>query len=236
MMAITSHRPFKDCPEEIIRHQIAARKSWEGAFEKIIYVGNVEPDLIGENVSFIPFDGKPEIWRLCQLCADWSGWSCIINADVILGPHWRFVEPELTRYRLQCAVSRRYELPLDGSLENARLVDLGMDWFAARPEIWGAAFASVPKDFCLGRILWDTWMLSFFMQESRGNCADVTLGRVIFHPKHGNRKDQHVDYRVNPFLDKVMWPGYQMGVDWSRRPLTGPKPFTGSGGGGTLSG
>ncbi len=205
-------------PPEIAQNQSRARESWANE--------------IGQGVLFIDDDdGPPTIRKLAEVCANQPGWSAICNCDIVIGPNWRLVERELLRSRVSCAISKRWELPADRNLDRAQVVDLGLDFFAATPAIWAAAAREVPEVFRLGKIMWDTWMLGFFMHASQGNCADITPAKVVFHPKHGGRGGQHIE--PPPMKYRPLWPAFKIGEGW--HPRMGerkPVPMAAGGGGG----
>ena len=184
-----------DCPPEIFDNQRVAIATWEQNFEDFQIFWGAE---------------APSIHDLCEYCSQQPGWSCIINGDIVIGPNWPAVEQALNRARAVCAISKRYELGPERNQATARVVDNGLDFFAARPEIWAMAAMEVPPHFKLGKIFWDTWMLGFFMHASRGECADLTDCRVIFHPKHGNRGQQQIE--VPPLKYPPTWPALKIKV------------------------
>lgn len=212
MIAVSSRR--LEGPSEIIDAQIKALESWRGHFPEIYFPQVIE----GE---------KPSISYLTDFCASLPDWSCLLNADIIIGPNWSRAERALRESGAVCAISRRYEIPKDGDLTKAEVVDQGLDFFAATPTIWASAAAEVPEVFRLGKILWDTWMLGFFMHISRGKCADLTPARVVFHPQHGDRRDQNVDPPIMRYPPR--WPTLKIGEGW---PKVFPKAEFRPGGGG----
>ncbi len=234
MIAISS--PRFDAPQEIIQNQVAALNTWEQEFEMVFLVIENDKPLeiispVDAKVRFLTTSEVPTIQSLCKLCASFQGWSAIINSDIVIGPNWRVVERELLRSKVVCAISKRWELPSDRNLDNAQVVDLGLDFFAATPAVWAAAAREVPEVFRLGKIMWDTWMLGFFMHVSRGNCADITPAKVVFHPKHGSRGAQQIDPPEMKY--RPMWPAFKIGTGWTARlGERKPMPMAAGGGGG----
>lgn len=231
MIAASSPRPFKGCPTDIWDMQVNANHSWRLAFDEIWYWGEPHPDLTDRNVMFMPWEKHPTIHQLAVFLAGQSDWGAILNADILIGPNWPRALNELKRSRVDCAVSRRWEIPADSRLDGAKVTDFGLDFFAAKPDIWRRVALEVPPELCLGKIMWDTWMLGFFMHASADNCADLTPARVIFHPKHGDRREQHVTPTDSPYFHRVRWPGYQIGKEW---PLRLPPTPVRTGGGGSV--
>lgn len=197
MIAISSIKPFASSPS-VAWNQRCAKASWDNVFSKVIYVGPwIEPELDGhhskDGLSTTTWAGQedfPQISELVALAAHQSEWTCLINADIVVSTNIIYVERELNRLKAQSAISRRWQLP-----EN-RVLDMGLDWFAATPELWQAIYPHVPKSFRIGHILWDTWMLSAFtgIGDPRRS-YDITACRTIFHPKHEDRD--------RPFADKI---------------------------------
>lgn len=204
MIAISSHKPFHKSPE-VAKNQIRARNSW-ACFEEIHYFGDPEPELDGANTCFHPCVGWPTIKDLSKFASECDGWSCIINADIVVGDHWDQAEEALLRSGARCAISRRY------GLWTHKLEDWGLDFFAAKPEVWKLAHQSVDPVFRIGHQLWDTWMISFFTHQPGILCADLTPAMVIFHPQHGDREFGHTITKPvgDKLIDDVRWPAIQI--------------------------
>lgn len=197
MIAISSFKPFGKSAA-IADNQRRAKASWDKVFSRVIYVGKwIEPELDTHisadkwsTTTWAHSEDFPTISELVALATKQTEWSCLINADIVVSTNIIYVERELNRLKAQSAISRRWQLP-----EN-RVVDMGLDWFAATPELWQAIYPHVPKNFRIGHILWDTWMLSAFtgIGDPRRS-YDITACRTIFHPKHEDRD--------RPFSDKI---------------------------------
>lgn len=203
MIAISSHRALSDCPEEIARNQIRAHQSWQGVFDEIIYFGPSEPALSCPNTTFIESEDFPFISSLCtaaSLCADYA---CLINADIVVGWNLGSAIHEVWSRGGVAATSRRYEFTGE-DLTHSNIVDLGIDFFCATPDMWRRASKSVPSQYRLGHSAWDTWVMSFFNTVAGRAFWDITKRRAIFHPKHENRKRVHAikpvddQYTTNP--------------------------------------
>lgn len=216
MIAVTSLRPPDSCPPEIQRNQERALRSWEEHFERTICIENEGED-------------APRIKTLCETCAEHPGWSAIVNADILVAGNFEGVCRGLIRSKVECAISKRYQFDGD-RLDLAVVDDEGLDFFAARQDIWRRAAEEIPEVFRLGRIVWDTWMLGFFMHVSQDNCADITPAQVIFHPRHGDRHDQHIE--VPQLRYPARWPGFRIGVGWPRQIQKRVQKMVGGGGGG----
>ncbi len=205
MIAISSHRPFSDCPDEIRINQTRAIDSWS-VFEKVILFGDYEAELARENVKFFPCVGKPFIWQLTDLAATQNDWACIINSDIVLGVRWREVEAKLRSTWAIAAMSKRYNFDTTNDDDAGTVDDNGLDFFAAHPDTWALVAREVPRVFQLGKILWDTWMIGFLAAKAGLNFADLTPAKVIFHPRHGHRTDQHIAKVSDKYIDRVRWP------------------------------
>jgi hypothetical protein len=202
---------------------MVAIKSWLEMDNKVVYFNDDEKDF--ENVTFRPCSGKPGIATLANFCGTQTDWCAIVNADIVLGETWPAVEAALRASGAKAAISRRWTLDEAGGMEHAKLTDQGLDIFAATPEVWRAAARFVPKQFKLGHILWDTWMLSFFVNTFK--TADFTSARVVFHPRHEHRGDQAMLRSSDSYLEMVRWPALRIGP---QRLSTEPKITTAGGG------
>lgn len=189
MIAISSHRPFSDA-HEIAQNQLRAHDSWRQVFDEIIYFGPSESLLTCPKTTFIESEDFPTIESLCiaaSLCADYT---CLINADIVVGKHLGAVMEEVWRRGGVAATSRRYEFNGEG-VHNASIVDWGIDFFWSTPDMWRRVANSVPKHYRIGHSAWDTWVMSFFNTTVGRYFYDITKRQAIFHPKHENRKRVH---------------------------------------------
>ena len=207
MILVTSHRPLKDCSPEILRNQLRARESWEGNFTKIVFFGKYEAALSGPQVFFLDCEGFPHIQDMMAMCATAGDWCAIVNADIVVGRGMPIIKKELLAKNAQCAMSRRFEFEGE-AIDDARMLDNGLDFFAATPSVWGLAATLVPKQYRIGHILWDTWTIGFLASHYYNWFWDITECRVIFHPKHEDRRrifeiDKHEGQEQ---LGKVQWP------------------------------
>jgi|SRR5579863_251024 len=203
MVALSSFRPFDKCTDEIKNNQIKAFRTWLTAFDRIVLFGNPCFELSSCKSEFTPCDAKPSIAEISRMAATFQSWSCIVNADIIIdGQKLREVQWKLCKRRCECALSRRWDT------EKKMIIDGGLDWFAATPKVWEHVAKVIPQSFCLGRIVFDTWLASFFSIEYRSKCADCSEARFVWHPSHGGRTDQNFDVPTNdPYLRNTMWPG-----------------------------
>ena len=210
MIIVSSFRPHDDCPKANWEQQIAANRSWTKLFPQICYFNNRDQRMSSSKTMFLPTKGKPSIKTMATFCGKLTDWSAIVNADIVIPSNFRRVEDAMRGRPCACAISKRYTLPSDGDPAGAQMVagDLGLDFFAATPEVWKKAGEAIPKEFTLGRIVWDNWILKFFMSEYGNYCHDLTPSRVIFHPQHEGRVDQNWEFpKDDPYLKKRdNWP------------------------------
>jgi hypothetical protein len=207
VIAISSFKPFEKSLE-VAENQLAAKASWEPLFETIIYFGPPEERLGSRKTLFIDQGDYPSIKRLMEAAADWEGWSCLINADIYLSAKFLAVELALDAVGAKFALSKRYQMIPGVPLDQASVVDWGLDIFIARPELWEQAARAVPPEFRIGHNLWDTWTVAFMMQASGGAAVDLTPSRLVFHPQHGARERPYPVEKPagDPYIDHVKWP------------------------------
>jgi len=208
MIAVTSHRPFKDCSPEIRRNQIRARESWEGQFDGIVYFGEEEKELDGKNVQFIVnVEQFPPIELMMKCASHLKDWVAIVNADIVVSQGLKVIQRELFTKGALCAMSRRFEFERE-DVNSGRMIDNGLDLFCATPSVWKLAAMMVPKNYRLGHCLWDTWTLGFMCTHYYAWLWDFTECRVIFHPKHEDRRRPFkIDHQAGRAqVDAVRWP------------------------------
>ena len=213
MIFVSSFRPFKNCPPEIWDQQVTANRSWVQVVPQVFYFNEREPRMADAKVAFLPTQGKPSIKQMAAFCAGLNDWSAIINADIYVPQSFRRAEDALRGRQSGCAISRRYTLDSSGDPSTGALRDNGLDFFAATPSVWKLAAEKIDPGFTLGRIVWDNWMLNFFMAEFGNYCYDLTPARVIFHPTHQDRVDQNWDVpKADPYLQKNNWPFHSIEI------------------------
>lgn len=197
MIAISSYRPFEDSPV-IAAHQTDAKATWNAVFTKIIYFGAKHPALWSPETEFIPCEGKPRICSMAAVAACYPGWSCIINADIVVASKARLLEHQLIANRADCCFS--FRIPIGGKFK----VDYGIDFFTATQAVWNRVASVIPEKFTIGAILWDTWLCSWFMKNYPYSCFDVSPAKLFWHPIHGERNDQSMEI-TDPYLRNMRW-------------------------------
>lgn len=183
MIAVSSFRPLGQNPEWD-RNQLAAKRSWDEAFDEVFYFNVEEPQLGTGKTTFIPTLDHPPIVDMCRLCSIASRWACIINADIIVSPRVREIERRAEARGAYALTSFRYQL------NNGRqqVIDNGLDWFAALPWVWLTAVDKCPGQLRIGHPTWDTWMIGLFNYAAGTRFYNVTNHQLIFHPRHEDRR------------------------------------------------
>jgi hypothetical protein len=187
MIAFSTLRPFGSDPE-YDRNQLAAWQSWQNAFSLIVYLNDPQPQLANEKTLFIPSEPFPKIWKICEYMAYQKEMCCIINGDIIISGQWNRVVSALNSRHALSAVSCRYEFDPEVGLEPNRIMDCGIDFFCAMPEVWSIASNLADEKLRLGVGWFDTWLMGCFTSFSMSGLYDLTPCKVIYHPKHGGRK------------------------------------------------
>lgn len=205
LTAISTFRPFEDRHSEHSKNQIAAWQSWQHAFDAILYLNQPEPALVSNKTRFIPWEDFPSLKDAARLAIAAGGWACIINADIVVSDRMPEVENYLRNHGAQCASSWRYEFdPVIGRI-SGKVVDNGLDFFAAESWMWERVADVASDTLRLGCTFWDTWLLSFFNAMAPGTFYDLTPARLIFHPKHGDRKyGPGPDHKTIPVFGRPM--------------------------------
>jgi hypothetical protein len=200
MIVVSSHKPGH-APHH------SAQLTWAEQFDFTIYLGPTDKQLAGPRVAFTPAEPFPKILEAVKVCALQPGWSAIVNADIHMGHNFRDLEKHLVANECESAVSGRYQFNLP-DISQAIIEDMGIDLFAARQNIWNLVQKNIPEMFRFGHVLWDTWLLGFFMTHCDHKLADLTPWRTVFHPRHpqGNRPYAIDDKYRDPYILKARWP------------------------------
>lgn len=202
MIALSSFRPFVDCSPERQAHYIQAHDSWTRTFDTIYYFNQLEPALAGNGTIFISgSDDRPSISLMAEHAAAQKTWVAIINADIVVKPGLLQLPTQLRRLNGTCAISRRFDLEAPD-----KPLDWGLDFFLALPEVWRTVAFQIPREFTLGRIRFDTWLCSYFAHLYAKECFDITPSKLILHPQHEERIDQHIDDPEDFYLQTPAYP------------------------------
>lgn len=187
MIAFSTLRPFGSNPE-YDRNQRTAWESWQNAFSLIVYLNDPQPEVSNSKTLFIPSEHFPRIWKVCEYMAYQQEMCCLINGDIVIGPRWPRVLAVLNQKNALSAVSCRWEFDPARGLEPSAVVDCGIDFFCAKPEVWSIASNLADEKLRLGVGWFDTWLMGCFSSFSMRGLWDITPSRVIYHPKHDGRK------------------------------------------------
>lgn len=187
MIALSSFRPFGSSPEHDA-NTLRAHASWQQAFAWIVYFNNREPRLESPITAFAPLEDFPRIRDMATMASGQSDWVAILNADIFVPPRLIRVQEALERKHAKCAASWRHEFLPDKPAESGRRCDNGLDFFCARPEVWELVAIHVDDRLRIGVGFWDTWLLGFFNTFFQSFLWDITPSRVVFHPRHENRR------------------------------------------------
>lgn len=181
-------------------NQLAAKASWETYLEQIVYLNDYEPKLASPKTLFVPHEPFARIADIAAMCAAQPDWSCIINADIVLGSNFRRAEHILKRKSASACMSRRYEFEPAEGIDKAAVPpnDFGLDFFAAIPSVWKKVEQICPSELRHGCPRWDAWLLSFFNAVACNGFYSITNHRCIFHPRHEGRQYGHDIPVVNP--------------------------------------
>lgn len=188
MIAISSHRP--NASPQIERNQIRAHRSWQQVFSEILYFGPPEPSLSCPRTDFMECENFPFISALCMAASLTASNACILNADIVVSDRLPMAINAVLMKKGNAAISRRWEFEGD-DISRAALVDYGIDFFWATPNIWRQASKAIPAHYRIGHTSFDNWIMSFFNTVSPRGCYDITARKVIYHPKHEDRKRPH---------------------------------------------
>lgn len=205
MIAVTSHRPFRECSPPILRNQLRAAESWCDAFESAYSFGPSERSLT-PFFEFIPSAPFPHIVDMAAFCSRQQSWCAILNADIVVSHSLRAVERKLIKANATCAVSKRHEFTGD-DWQSGRVTDAGLDFFCAHPMVWQRVARSYPRWPRIGNNYWDSCLLSALCCHFVQGFYDLTKERIVFHPRHEDRQRVPLDIDLTgPYFSGVCWP------------------------------
>ena len=208
--AVSSFRPLSDSAE-IATNTVRAKESWEDAFDQIIYFGKAEPELESAKTTFIESEQFPTIKTMMAAAALADGWTCLINSDIVVSYFLGPVVEECQRKKIEAITSMRYEFEPGDSLDRARVVDSGYDFFMSSPAMWAGAAKQIPDGYRIGHNRWDNFCLGYFRVVCKKRFVDVTSRKLIFHPHHGDRfQPHHIDVPKDKYLEAGIPPLYRL--------------------------
>jgi hypothetical protein len=192
LIAVSSHRP--NATGEVADNQSRAKRSWDAVFDRIFLFGPPDKRLASPITEFIACEDFPCISLLLLVASRQREPVCILNADIVVAPSLKNMLNEGWKRNAMALTSRRFEFdPADEDYDRAKVVDLGADFFAAFPAVWGQAYKAIPATYRISGQQWDSWILAFLTLTLPRRFWDITILRQIFHPKHGDR--------IRPALD-----------------------------------
>jgi hypothetical protein len=187
-IAISSHRPHAQSAS-FRENQIRALSTWLPVFDEILYYGDKEPELARDWVYFMPSEPFPTIRSmLAGVPRIAPGDSItIINSDIVLHDGMKTILRDAGRNSYCIASSRRRcadSLELD---EN----DRGRDIWILGKTAHEMISRRIPDSLRIGHQKWDGWMYHFAIKHFPDTFIDFTDRKLVFHPKHGDRKMPH---------------------------------------------
>lgn len=191
LVAVSSFRPL-DHSAEVAANQLRAKASWDQVFDRIFLFGSYDQRLDSSTTEFIQCEDWPHI-SLMAMTASWQPDPvCILNADIVVALHLKDIVNRGWSMNAQALTSKRYEFePSKENYDSAEVVDVGVDFFCAFPNVWKQVWRQIPSGFRIGHQLWDSWMLAFLTHTYPQRFFDLTKHRPIYHPRHGDRKMPH---------------------------------------------
>lgn len=188
MIAISSFRSL-ETSDEVALNQIRALRSWDTVFSSIVLFGTRDPRLETGKTTFVECEDFPRLSALMSVAALSEEPSAILNADIVVSPYLGKFSQEILQKGFDAFTSRRYEFdPGKLNYESANVKDLGADFFCAKPSVWYWAWKAIPDAYRIGCPTWDNWLLGYWGLTLKKRFCDATQMRLIFHPKHTERK------------------------------------------------
>lgn len=188
MIAVSSFRALDD-NKEVAANQIRAIDSWREVFQNIFLFGPFEWRLACPKTHFVEGPDFPPMSLLYLLASQGDEPSAILNADIVVSQGLLDAADKAFKRGAYALTSRRYEFdPAKPDYKQAKVVDLGADFFCAHPWVWAKAWRAVPTQYRVGNGGWDNWLLGYLGTTFRRTFGDITAARCIFHPKHTERK------------------------------------------------
>lgn len=195
LIAVSSFRPLA-YSAEVAANQLRAKASWDQVFDRIFLFGSYDERLASPITEFIECEDFPHISLMAMTAAWQPDPVCILNADIVVALHLKDIVNRGWSMGAQALTSKRYEfeptLPdHDRAYNEAKVVDVGVDFFCAFPNVWKRVWKEIPAGFRISHQLWDSWMLAFLTHLYPQRFFDLTRHRPIYHPRHGDRKMPH---------------------------------------------
>lgn len=207
LVAVSSFRALDDSAE-VAANQLRAKRSWDLVFDRIILFGDRDERLASPVTEFVPCEDFPHIAAMVWVASKQTVPACILNADIVVAPNLKELVNKAWAKNVLALTSQRLEFdPATEDYFRARVVDMGADFFCAKPEVWKQAYKEIPRQFRISHQQWDNWMLNFLWHTCRRRFVDITTLGPIFHPKHEGRKMPHaIDASNVNFYQQIGFP------------------------------
>lgn len=209
MILVSTAKPHPQ-DAEYAANQKVAFLSWLPVASKIVYFGEMEPDLNSDKTRFVPSEPFPKLKPVAEFAAKQPGEELIVilNADIVLTHCAGLLSQAMREQRVSAATSKRLTI-CPGDLKRSKVTDSGLDIFAARPMVWKQAAAVMPEWLRFGHIQWDTWLIGFFNLTLRRNVANFTDWRCVFHPAHSRKAHpyQGIERPPDRYIHAAQIPG-----------------------------
>lgn len=207
LVAVSSFRALDDSAE-VAANQLRAKRSWDLVFDRILLFGHNDERLASPTTDFMPLNDFPHISTMAFAASNQTVPVCLLNADIVVAPNLKALVNQAWSKGALAMTSQRLEFdPKTEDYFRARVVDMGADFFCAKPEVWKRVYKAIPAQFRIGHQRWDQWMLNFLWHTYRRRFVDITTLGPIFHPKHGARKMPHsIDATGVNFYQQIGFP------------------------------
>jgi hypothetical protein len=207
LVAVSSFRALDDSAE-IAANQIRAKRSWDIVFDRILLFGAYDKRMASATTEFIKSEDFPHISAMAWVASQQTVPVCILNADIVVAKNLKTLVNQAWSKGALAMTSQRLEFnPKTEDYFRARVVDMGADFFCAKPEVWKQVYKAIPQQFRIGHNQWDNWMLNFLWHTCRRRFVNITTLGPNFHPKHGERKQPHnIDATGVNFYQQIGFP------------------------------
>jgi len=207
VIAVSTFKPHAKSAEYAL-NQSRAVQSWGDIFTHVYLIGDPEPDLRYDYVTFIEGNDYPTIKMMVLMLSTYEEWGAWINCDIIVLPkiHEAMQQMEVRGYR--AATSQRFEYdPVSFDLSKAKIPhhDFGLDIFITTGDIWRDMFTKINPDLRTCGLIYDSWMTGYLWHTLGHGYRNFTDYRCVFHPKHGGREA--------PYMNSPQWVQDEYGKD-----------------------
>ena len=179
-------------------HVLRALESWEGVTEQITFF-NIENAIPWRPSKTkikwaIPQKDPPQLIQLIAEAAQHKDDEvvAIVNSDILLDRKVLNINKlkALQKWRKWAATSPRWTYEGD-NVNNAKIIDYGIDIFVAPGLVWQAMFEECPPFLRMGCILWDNWVNCWLKANIEETYVNMRPWRCVFHPVHEEGQQQN---------------------------------------------